>query len=142
MIAPANSYYGNTWRHQMVQSFEAAAKRAKAQGLIAARVGGAFRGVGDSYLLESVGAVVAGGTLIAGGRSTSLGTLFGARFLVLVVTLVGVSRLSSGTQNIVEGAVIIVVLLAAGTGGGHLCGADRGERERPPSEVAGRAGSY
>lgn len=35
VIALANSYYGNTWRHQMVQSFEAAAKQAKAQGLIA-----------------------------------------------------------------------------------------------------------
>lgn len=34
VIALANSYYGNTWRHQMVQSFEAAARQARAQGLI------------------------------------------------------------------------------------------------------------
>lgn len=84
--------------------------------LIAARVGGAFLGMGDSYLLESVGAVVIGGTLIGGGRSTAAGTLFGALFLVLVVTLMEVTHLPIGAQNIVEGAIIILVLLAAGAG--------------------------
>jgi ribose transport system substrate-binding protein len=34
VIALSNSYYGNTWRHQMVQAFETAAKKAKAEGLI------------------------------------------------------------------------------------------------------------
>ncbi|QCP50318.1 substrate-binding domain-containing protein [Trinickia violacea] len=35
VIALANAYYGNTWRHQMVDSFDAAAKQAKADGKIA-----------------------------------------------------------------------------------------------------------
>ncbi|MGN6550072.1 MAG: ABC transporter substrate-binding protein [Pararhizobium sp.] len=35
VIALANAYYGNTWRHQMVDAFEAAAKKAKADGKIA-----------------------------------------------------------------------------------------------------------
>jgi ribose transport system substrate-binding protein len=35
VIALSNSYYGNTWRHQMVESFEAAAKQAKDEGKIA-----------------------------------------------------------------------------------------------------------
>jgi ribose transport system substrate-binding protein len=35
VIALANAYYGNTWRHQMVESFEAAAKQAKTEGKIA-----------------------------------------------------------------------------------------------------------
>jgi ribose transport system substrate-binding protein len=34
VIALANSYYGNSWRHQMVVSFETAAKAAKEKGLI------------------------------------------------------------------------------------------------------------
>ena len=34
VIALSNSYYGNIWRHQMVEAFEAAAKQAKAAGLI------------------------------------------------------------------------------------------------------------
>lgn len=35
VIALANAYYGNTWRHQMVDAFEAAAKKAKEEGKIA-----------------------------------------------------------------------------------------------------------
>ena len=34
VIALSNAYYGNTWRHQMVQAFEVAAKEAKKEGLI------------------------------------------------------------------------------------------------------------
>lgn len=81
--------------------------------LVAGYVGGAFLDMGTPYLLESIGAVVIGGTLIGGGSSTSLGTLFGALFLVLIVTLMDISHLSIGGQNIVEGAVIILVLLVA-----------------------------
>jgi ribose transport system substrate-binding protein len=35
VIALSNAFYGNSWRHQMVESFEAAAKSAKDQGKIA-----------------------------------------------------------------------------------------------------------
>lgn len=34
VIALSNSFYGNTWRHQMVEAFEAEAKKAKEAGLI------------------------------------------------------------------------------------------------------------
>jgi len=34
VIALSNAYYGNTWRHQMVESFEAAAREAKDKGMI------------------------------------------------------------------------------------------------------------
>src|SRR5205814_44149 len=35
VIALSNAYYGNTWRHQMVEAFEASAEEAKAAGKIA-----------------------------------------------------------------------------------------------------------
>ena len=35
VIALSNAYFGNTWRHQMVEAFEASAKDAKASGKIA-----------------------------------------------------------------------------------------------------------
>ncbi len=35
VIALSNAYFGNTWRHQMVDAFEAAAKKAKEDGKIA-----------------------------------------------------------------------------------------------------------
>jgi ribose transport system substrate-binding protein len=34
VIALSNAYYGNTWRHQMVEAFQAAADEAKKEGLI------------------------------------------------------------------------------------------------------------
>lgn len=34
VIALSNAYYGNTWRHQMVEAFQAAAEQAKAKGEI------------------------------------------------------------------------------------------------------------
>jgi ribose transport system permease protein len=81
--------------------------------LISARVGGAFLGLGDPYLLETVGSVVVGGTLIMGGRAVPLGTLFGSLFLVLLVTAMQVAHMRIGGQFIAEGALIILVLFLA-----------------------------
>ncbi len=79
--------------------------------LISARVGGAFLGMGDSFMLETVGAVVLGGTLIFGGRASAVGTLTGALFLVLVSTAMQVAGLPIGSQNIIKGVIIVAVLL-------------------------------
>lgn len=38
VIALSNAYYGNTWRHQMVEAFQAAAEQAKANGEISSYV--------------------------------------------------------------------------------------------------------
>jgi ribose transport system permease protein len=84
--------------------------------LLSAHAGGAFLQMGEPYLLQSVGAVVIGGTLIAGGCATALGTFFGSILLVLVVTTMQVSGWSSGMQEVVQGAIIIAILAAAGSG--------------------------
>lgn len=84
--------------------------------LLSAYSGGAFLDMGSPYLLQSVGAVVVGGTLIFGGSATPLGSLFGSILLVLIVTTMQVAHFAGGVQDIVQGAVIIAVLAAAGTG--------------------------
>jgi ribose transport system permease protein len=84
--------------------------------LLSAHAGGAFLQMGEPYLLQSVGAVVVGGTLIAGGSATALGTFFGSILLVLIVTTMQVSGWSSGMQEVVQGAMIIAILAAAGSG--------------------------
>ena len=81
--------------------------------LISARVGGAFLGLGDPYLLETVGSVVVGGTLIFGGKAVPAGTFFGSLFLVLLVTAMQVAGLRIGGQYIGEGLLIILVLFVA-----------------------------
>jgi ribose transport system permease protein len=82
--------------------------------LLGAYVGGAFLEMGQPYLLQSIGAVVLGGTLIFGGSATALGTLFGSLLLVLIVTTMQIAGLPPGTQNVVQGVVIIAVLVLAG----------------------------
>jgi ribose transport system permease protein len=84
--------------------------------LLSAHDGGAFLEMGRPYLLESVGAVVVGGTFIFGGSATSLGTLLGSVFLVLIVTTMQIGNLNGGVQDMVQGLVIIAVLTAAGSG--------------------------
>jgi ribose transport system permease protein len=82
--------------------------------LLGAYVGGAFLEMGQPYLLQSLGAVVLGGTLIFGGAPTAAGTMFGAILLVLIVTTMQIAQLPAGTQDVVEGIVIIAVLGLAG----------------------------
>lgn len=84
--------------------------------LLSAHTGGAFLEMGRPYLLQSVGAVVVGGTLIFGGSATALGTLLGSLLLVLIVTTMQIVGLPGGAQDMVQGAVIIAVLAAAGSG--------------------------
>jgi ribose transport system permease protein len=81
--------------------------------MISAEVNGAFLGLGDPYLLQTVGSVVVGGTLIFGGRAVPLGTLLGSLFLVLLVTAMQVAGLKIGGQLVAEGLFIILVLFLA-----------------------------
>lgn len=83
--------------------------------LLSGYAGGAFLEMGTPYLLQSVGAVVLGGTLIAGGNATAIGTLFGGMLLVMIVTTMQIAGLPPGAQDILQGAVIILVLSVAGT---------------------------
>jgi ribose transport system permease protein len=79
--------------------------------LISLRVGGAFLGMGDSYMLETVGGVVIGGTLISGGKPSAIGVLLGCLFLTLVMTAMQVARFDIGLQNIVKGLLIVLVII-------------------------------
>ncbi len=78
---------------------------------LAGRTGGAFLGMGDSYLMDTVGSVVIGGTLCAGGRAEPVGTLFGAMFLCLVVTVMSAANFSVGMQYLIRGMIIVCVLV-------------------------------
>lgn len=98
----------------------------------------AFLSMGRPYQLASIGAVVLGGSFIAGGRSTAVGTAGGALFLTLVLTLMQSSKLDIGIQNVGEGLLIIAVLLVAGGGGAERSAVRRdrlwrvGRRRRTP----------
>ncbi|MER8828942.1 ABC transporter permease [Mesorhizobium sp. M0938] len=82
--------------------------------LLGAYIGGAFLEMGQPYLLQSIAAVVLGGTLIFGGSATAVGTLFASILLVLIVTTMQIVGLPPGAQDIVQGIVVIFVLALAG----------------------------
>ncbi len=84
--------------------------------LLSGRVSGAFLEMGNPFLLQSVGAVVVGGSSILGGKGTAFGTLLGSIFLVMIVTTMEVLRVAGGSQDIVEGMLIILVLAVATVG--------------------------
>ena len=81
--------------------------------LLSGRVSGAFLEMGNPYTLQSIGAVVVGGTSILGGRATAFGTLLGSIFLVMIVTTMQVLRLAGGLQDVAQGILIIAVLAIA-----------------------------
>jgi ribose transport system permease protein len=85
-----------------------------AGSLFSAYAGGAFLEMGSPYLLQTVGAVVLGGTLISGGSAAPLGTLFGAFLLILIIVTMQIAGLPLGAQDIVQGLVIILVLALVG----------------------------
>jgi hypothetical protein len=83
------------------------------RALLSGRVSGAFLEMDNPFLLQSVGAVVVGDSSIIGGRGNALGTLLGSLFLVMIVTTIQVLRVAGGSEDIVEGMLIILVLAVA-----------------------------
>jgi ribose transport system permease protein len=82
--------------------------------ILGAYVGGAFLEMGQPYLLQSVAAVVIGGTLIFGGSASAIGVFFASVLLILMVTLMQIMQLPPGSQDMVQGVVVILVLALAG----------------------------
>lgn len=81
--------------------------------LLSGYVGGAFLDMGNPYLIQTIGSVVIGGTLIFGGKPVTIGTIFGSLFLILLVSTMQVAGFPIGIQKILEGLLIIGVLVIA-----------------------------
>jgi ribose transport system permease protein len=84
--------------------------------LLAAYDGGAFQNIGDPYLLGSVAAVVVGGVPVTGGRSSVPATMLGALVMTLLITVLEVSKLSAGLQDVLEGVAVILIVVTAQLG--------------------------
>jgi ribose transport system permease protein len=68
---------------------------------------GAMPTYGDKYEMYVVAAVVVGGTSIAGGEGTVLGTLIGALIIAVIQNGMNLMGLESAMQLVVLGAVIV-----------------------------------
>jgi ribose transport system permease protein len=67
--------------------------------------------IGNVYVLNTIAAVVVGGTSLAGGVGTAAGSVLGALSLSLISAVLLVSGLSTNYQYVVTGAIVIGALL-------------------------------
>jgi ribose transport system permease protein len=84
---------------------------AAAAGLIyASRVGLGDPQIGEGLELDSITAVVLGGTSLFGGRGSVLGTLAGVLILSFVGNIMTMEQVSSFYQDLIKGLVIIIAV--------------------------------
>jgi ribose transport system permease protein len=63
------------------------------------------------YELDAIAAVVIGGTLLSGGRGTIVGTVLGVLVFTMVNNIFTLNNLSTSTQAIAKGVIIVVAVL-------------------------------
>ncbi len=78
--------------------------------LIASRLNSAQPALGQGYELEAIAAVVIGGTSLAGGRGTVLGTLIGALIIAVLTNGLRILKVEPEWQTVATGAIIIVAV--------------------------------
>jgi ribose transport system permease protein len=66
---------------------------------------------GGLYELDSIAAVVIGGTLLSGGRGTIVGTVFGVLIFTTLTNVFTLNDLDTSTQAVAKGAIIIAAVL-------------------------------
>ena len=82
--------------------------------LLAGYASHAAQAMGDPYLLQSIAAVVLGGTSILGGRGSYLGTVAGVIMITLLQSILSVMQMEEFGRQVIYGVVIIVMLLLYG----------------------------
>ena len=78
--------------------------------LAVARVGEGHPAAGQTYLLDSIAAVTIGGTSLAGGEGSVIGTLMGVIILGTINNIMNLLNVSPMLQPAVKGAVILVAV--------------------------------
>jgi ribose transport system permease protein len=80
--------------------------------LISARLGSAQPGTGMGYELQAIAAVVIGGTSLAGGKGSIVGTVIGALIISTLNNGLQIMSIPQEWQNVVLGVVILVAVYA------------------------------
>jgi len=110
--AEAARYSGMPVKKIMISSFIICSVCAGIAGMIiTARLNAADAAMGDSYGLQTVAAVVIGGTSMLGGQGGVGGTVIGALILTIIVNIMNLKGVSSFAQPMIVGIVIIGMVL-------------------------------
>lgn len=96
----------------VVSTYVASALLAAVGGLLfTAYIGAPSLGIGNQFLLTSVAAVVVGGTALAGGVGSVVATIGGTIFITELNSFTNVIRVTTGTQMVLQGAIIALSVL-------------------------------
>ena len=79
--------------------------------MMLARTGAGSSTNGQLYELDAIAAVVVGGTLLAGGRGTIVGTVLGVLIFATLTNIFVQNNLDSSVQAVAKGAIIIAAVL-------------------------------
>ncbi|WP_395105466.1 ABC transporter permease [Actinomadura sp. SCN-SB] len=88
--------------------------------LLVGSIGTSTPTLGDAYQLSTIVVVVIGGAALSGGRLHPAATLAGAVFLIFINQDVAATGAAPGTQGVIQGAVLILAMLATGLGAVRL----------------------
>lgn len=81
--------------------------------LLTADLPGATGNAGNQYELNAIAAVVIGGAALSGGRGTVRGTVIGGLFIGFLVDGLVLNGVNDFWQQVVKGAVIVIVIAVA-----------------------------
>lgn len=82
--------------------------------LLLGYTGNVFIGAGDGYALPSVIAVVIGGTSLAGGAGSYVGTMAGAVFLVVLQSILTTLSIPEFGRQVIYGLTLLALMLIYG----------------------------
>ena len=80
--------------------------------MISARLGSAQPATGAGYELYAIAAVVIGGTSLAGGRGSMLGTIIGSLIIAVINNGLQIISVPQEWQNVILGLVILLAVFA------------------------------
>ena len=75
-------------------------------------VGSGQMGMGNSYTMLSIAAVVIGGAKVSGGKGTLIGGVIGSIVLILLSTVLTSMGMPEGARQFVQGLILLAVLIA------------------------------
>lgn len=79
--------------------------------VLTGRVASAIPTAGDNYLMDSIAAVVIGGTPMHGGKAKVIGTLFGVALIGVINNMLNLLNISSYWQWVCKGIIIIIAII-------------------------------
>ncbi|GAA2895312.1 ABC transporter permease [Streptomyces mexicanus] len=88
--------------------------------MLTARTTSGASNLGDLYELDSIAAVIIGGTLLTGGRGSLVGSILGVLVFTTITNIFVLNNLTTDIQQIAKGLIIVAAVLIQRRGRGTV----------------------